>query len=350
MIYLDDIIFSLQRHGGVTVIWENLINALISNGVDSRFIDFRNAMTNKVRPAIQIPRNQLILRERLPIPIERFRSVKINDKYPFVFHSSHYRICNNPIATNVTTLHDFTYEYFFSGFRKKLHIWQKYNAIRKADVIVCISESTRCDLLKFLPNTPKEKIRVIYNGVSDKYRPSEDIIPDYADCILFIGGRQSYKNFPFAAASAKAIGKRLLIVGSPLSDDEKSMMEKELGRERYIIHTHPDDLTLNRIYNSVVCLIYPSLYEGFGIPVVEAQKAGCPVIAMNSSCIPEVMGEGGILLSDSSTDEFKSKFKILQTERKNLVEAGLQNSRRFSWDKMTSEYLDLYEELENSIK
>lgn len=346
MVYLDDIIFSLQRHGGVTVIWENLINALISNGVDSRFIDLRDAMTNKVRPFIKIPKDQLIVRDSLPIAFERFRSVKVNDSDPFVFHSSHYRICNNPKAINVTTLHDFTYEYFFSGFRQKLHIWQKYNAIRKADVIVCISENTKKDLLKFLPDTPEDKIRIIYNGVSDSYHPSDSKSSEYEDCILFVGGRQSYKNFSFAVDCAKEVNKRLLIVGSPLSDIEKSSLEKELGKDGYISVVHPDDVTLNAIYNSAACLLYPSRYEGFGIPVVEAQKAGCPVIALNCSSIPEIIGDGGILLRNSSVSEFKKAFSYLSSQKYSLIEAGLKNSRRFSWNKMTSQYLDLYNELQ----
>lgn len=346
MVYLDDIIFSLQSHGGVTVIWENLINALISNGVDSRFIDFRDAMTNKVRPFIKIPKYQLIVRDSLPIAFERFRSVKVDDRDSFVFHSSHYRICNNPNAINITTLHDFTYEYFFSGFRQKLHIWQKYNAIRKADVIVCISENTKRDLLKFLPDTPEEKIRIIYNGVSDSYHPSDSKSSEYEDCILFVGGRQSYKNFSFAVDCAKEVNKRLLIVGSPLSDIEKSLVEKELGKDGYISVVHPDDVTLNAIYNSVACLLYPSRYEGFGIPVVEAQKAGCPVIALNCSSIPEIIGDGGILLRNSSVSEFKTAFSYLSSQKYNLIEAGLKNSRRFSWNKMTSQYLDLYNELQ----
>lgn len=345
MVYLDDIIFSLQRHGGVTVIWENLINALISNGVDSRFIDFRDAMTNKVRPFIKIPKDQLIARDSLPIAFERFRSVKVDDRDPFVFHSSHYRICNNPKAINVTTLHDFTYEYFFSGFRQKLHIWQKYNAIRKADVIVCISENTKKDLLKFLPDIPEKKIRIIHNGVSDCYHPLDHKNPEYEDCILFVGGRQSYKNFRFAVACAKEVNKKLLIVGSPLSDAEKAIVEKELGKNGYISVTHPDDASLNSIYNSVLCLLYPSRYEGFGIPVVEAQKAACPVIALDSSSIPEIIGNAGLLLENSSVSEFKNAFNSLTSQKQYLINAGLENSHRFSWDRMTSQYLDLYKEL-----
>lgn len=346
MIYLDNIVFSLQRHGGVSVLWSNLINALISQQMNASFLDFKNSLNNEVRRNICIPPKRLILGSKLPIDIERFRSVKIKSERPFIFHSSYYRICSNHNAINITTLHDFTYEYFFSGIRQKVHIWQKYNAIRKSDVIVCISESTKKDLLKFLPDISEDKIRIIYNGVSDIYHPLDYKNTEYEDCILYVGGRQSYKNFPFAVACAKEVNKKLLIVGSPLSDKEKSVVEKELGKDGYILVVHPNDSILNSIYNSVDCLLYPSLYEGFGIPIIEAQKAGCPVIALNNSSIPEVYGSNKMLLPNSSVSNFRQKYNILKSDRDSLILEGFENSKRFSWDKMTSQYIQLYEELE----
>ena len=163
--------------------------------------------------------------------------------------------------------------------------------------------------------------------------------------MLFVGGRQSYKNFAFAVACAKEVGKRLLVAGSPLSEKEKQLVDKELGDDGCRNVVHPDNKSLNEIYNSVSCLIYPSLYEGFGIPVVEAQKAGCPVIAMGRSSIPEITGAGGLLLEEASVAEFSDKFRRLASERETLRDAGFDNSRRFSWSMMTDQYIDLYREL-----
>ena len=89
----------------------------------------------------------------------------------FIFHSSYFRISSNPNAINITTVHDFTYEYFYHGLHKWIHCWQKYYAIRKSKYVVCISENTKKDLLNFLPDVDEKKIHVIYNGVSDDYYP-----------------------------------------------------------------------------------------------------------------------------------------------------------------------------------
>ena len=200
--------------------------------------------------------------------------------------------------------------------------------------------------MRFLPEIPEKKIRIIYNGVSDDYYPiTHNCNIRYDEYVLFVGGRQTYKNFEFAISCVKEIQKKLLIVGAPLTDKERKIVIKYLGSEGYKVIIHPSNSILNQIYNSVYCLIYPSLYEGFGIPVIEAQKAGCPVIAMNSSSIPEIIGDKSLLLNSSSCSEFMAKIQILTKNRADLVSAGLENSKRFSWDKMTNEYADIYNEI-----
>ena len=346
MLYLDNIIFSLQKHGGVSVLWGNLIQYLLNHKVDTKFLDYKCSQSNKIRHSILIPEQNLILNESTPIFLERYRDVRIKDERQIIFHSSHYRICNQHNVKNITTVHDFTYEYFVKGIAKGVHIWQKYKAIKKSDIIICISKNTKADLMRFLPEIPEQKIRVIYNGVSDDYYPIiNDSNAQYNDYILFVGGRQSYKNFEFAISCVRHCQKKLLIVGSLLTDKERKTVIECLGSEGYKEIVHPSNNLLNQIYNSVFCLLYPSLYEGFGIPVIEAQKAGCPVIALNSSSIPEIIGNHSLLLNHSSCSEFKNKMEILSKNRVEFISAGLENSKRFSWDKMTSEYANIYNEM-----
>lgn len=346
MIYLDNIIFSLQKHGGVSVVWENLINKLLREKENVQFLEFRDAEDNEVRKTIAIPDNKIIKRNTLPILLERFRDVHISDNIPGILHSSHYRISTNPLVKNISTVHDFTYEFYFNGISKKIICWQKYRAIRNSEVVICISENTKRDLLRFLPDIKEDRIRVIYNGVSDAYHQLEDNEKrDYEDYILFVGGRQSYKNFAFAVECAKSIRKRLLIVGGRLTDKELEILNNTLGPDGYKLIIHPSDEELNEIYNSVDCLLYPSLYEGFGIPVIEAQRAGCPVIALNASSIPEIIGNPKLLLDQSDLTDFKRVYGYVHHHSKEVVDEGLQNARKFSWDKMATEYLDTYKEI-----
>lgn len=138
--------------------------------------------------------------------------------------------------------------------------------------------------------------------------------------------------------------RKLLICGNELKDLEIRILNNILGVDNYEFILRPTNRQLNIYYNSVNALIYPSSYEGFGIPVVEAQKAGCPVIALNSSSIPEVIGETPLMLDDLSERSFKKVNGILDNynNRQDIIKAGLENSQRFSWEKMGEDYMEMY--------
>ena len=280
--------------------------------------------------------------------MERYRDVSLKYNKPFIFHSSHYRICKNPNAINITTVHDFTYERYRKGLAKWVHSWQKNKAIRKADVVVCISESTKRDVLHFVPEISEEKIRVIYNGVSSDYKPvcskSYSFLGKY---IVFVGSRQAYKKFDFLVESLSSTFYNLAIVGGPLNDDEYKLLDDKLGNDRYYYMGYLSNMQLNELYNQAVCLVYPSLYEGFGIPILEAQKAGCPVIALNASSVPEIIGSTPLLLNSLTTAELHSKLEILENEtiRNEIIIEGYKNAEKFSWTKMGQDYVTLYKEI-----
>ena len=347
MIVLDNIIFSLQKAGGVSTLWTNLMSNLMDKTNEVRFIEYENSTENIFRGGLKVPERYILLQKGKASKLNELFSPKVSFDRPFIFHSSYFRLCKNKNAINVSTVHDFIYEQGKPTFMQKFRIMLDYRAIRKSDAIVCISENTKKDLLKFIPDIDPEKITVIYNGVSEDFSKLSEIpYPEYKDSILYIGGRQSYKNFDFVVKTLSSADLDLVICGTPLSDREREMLERELpGRYRHVLF--PSNQELNKILNSVYALAYPSSYEGFGIPVIEAQRAGCPVIALNASSIPEIIGDDRLLMNALSKEEFMKKIGLLKDIefRNSVVALGLENAGRFSWQKMSDGYYELYMKL-----
>lgn len=349
----DNIVFSLQKSGGISVVWKELISRLVKNGnYDLSFLEYAHAIDNICRKDILIPSVSVKSIHSLPVSVERFHNPLVDKNVPFVFHSSYYRYCCNPNACNITTLHDFTYEYFLKGIGSKLHTWQKFRALRHSDYIVCISKNTKRDLLKFLPDIDESKVRVIYNGASgDYFETTENLssinIPfEKNSYLVFVGSRVNYKNFELAVRSIAQTSYCLLIVGAKLSNSEQKLVNDCLPQERWHSAGFMSNHDLNIAYNNAAALVYPSKYEGFGIPVLEAQRAGCPVIAYNGSSIPEVIGETPFLMNNLTENELVEKCRLLKDEAivKTVKQAGLEKTKRFSWDKMYQEYVELYNE------
>ncbi|MCM1030085.1 MAG: glycosyltransferase family 4 protein [Oscillibacter sp.] len=350
-IVFDNIVFSLQKSGGISVVWYEFLNRYLKEySAYARFIDY-GALDNIFRKQLALPPHKIILSNASFLKLKRYLPVHIKSVLTesFIFHSSYYRICSNKNAVNITTVHDFTYEYFRKGLSRSVHCWQKYNAIRHSDYIICISENTKKDLLKFVPDTDENKIFVIYNGVSEEYFPFSEInenelpFPAYS-YLIFVGGRSLYKNFKFAVKTIAHSNFNLVIVGDPLLPEEVTFLKSYLPDNRYICLGRVNNHRLNILYNRAFCLFYPSSYEGFGIPVIEAQKAGCPVIAYAASSIPEIIGNKQLLLPHldlSLAVEYLNNLKE-HSLRHQIVTDGLQNAHKFSWDNTYQETLKVY--------
>lgn len=346
---IDNIIFQWQKAGGVSVVWYEIISRLLKRDLPVEFIEYEHSCLNKYHKHLDIPKCRILKTVSAKYgAIKRYLPISVSSKEPFIFHSSYYKWCRSKNAINVITVHDFTYEYFCHGMRKWIHHWTKSRAIGKARHIICISENTKNDLIKFFPAIDTNKISVIYNGVGDTFRPLHPSLRyDEKDkFLIFVGNRARYKNFDLAVEAARATGLKLYIIGQKLYGKEKDRVEKLLG-QNYVDLGFISNEQLNMLYNKAYALIYPSSYEGFGIPVIEAQKAGCPVIAMEGSSITEIYGKDSLLIKEKDSRQIVEMIKKLENEdfRREVIEEGLKNARRFSWDKTFEAYLDLYKQL-----
>ena len=338
MLIVDGIIYSLQRHGGITVYFNELLQRIAAQDVPCRTVVYTGASEH----VAALPSNLEVRQLRLA---ERYRRCVI-PAGGSVFHSSYYRLPATKIAA-VTTVHDFTYEHFVNGPRRWLHSWQKFSAIRGSQAIICISENTRRDLLHFLPDVDPARIHVIYNGVGDAFSPTapETTTSDGRPYVLFVGARGGYKHFAVVVAALTQLPDMGLVCvgGGPLQAEERLLIDKHLSK-RFMHRLGVSEQELNVLYNDAYCLAYPSAYEGFGIPVLEAMRAGCPVVAVNGSSIPEVAGEAALLLTRPDVDELVHAIKQLESRelRVTLRKRGLEQANRFSWRRTFEETLSVY--------
>ncbi|WP_029281049.1 glycosyltransferase family 1 protein [Pedobacter sp. R20-19] len=344
-IHFDNIIYSLQRAGGISTYWTELISRLLRDQHDISFTERPNQ--NISRAGLNLPHQELPLRNGRHILLDRFKVLPLSaEKTPFIFHSSYNRITRNPNARQVITIHDFVHEKFYSGLRRYLHLHQKNKAIRAAEKIIVVSEHTKRDLLHFHPYLKEENITVIYNGVSDSFYPIEQVRHANArPYLLFIGSRAYYKNFNFAVSLLSELPDfDFCIVGSGLTPTETSLLNQHLPG-RWNMLTNIDNVQLNQVYNEAYALIYPSLYEGFGIPLLEVMKTGTPFVAMRKSSIPEVAGNAGILVDDLHLEAFKQAIFSIQGNEATLKAKGQQQAGRFSWEKCYQETVQVYHKL-----
>lgn len=357
-IIIDNIIFRWQKSGGISVVWHELIKRMLNSTLSEyKFIEYQGADRNLFHKDLAIPTSSILYtKPNKTFLLGRYLCESIKQvQDTFIFHSTYYRMCSNPNAINIVTVHDFTYELYSKGIKKWVHSRTKIHALKNADYIISISENTKKDLLRFVKGIDEKRIHVIYNGASDDFYKIEDENQRYHShqetYLVFIGSRASYKNYALAVQVAAAAKMRLKIVGSKLSNTEKSMTQQVMGNNFEELG-RIDNSTLNKLYNKAFALLYPSAYEGFGLPVVEAQKAGCPVLALNNSSIKEVIGDKEQLVEQPNVNSFCKQIEKLKqdTYRKEIIQNGLKNAQRFAWNNTFHRYMELYQQIGNSYK
>ncbi len=263
----------------------------------------------------------------------------------------------------VVTVHDLAPLHDTSWTKKAAgeEFVSKLGSIAAADAIIAVSEFTKQDMVLRL-QVPPGRITVIYEGAgSDFYRDDnkETVMAAVGagPYVLCVGQLQPRKNniallSAFASIAPDFPDLTLVFVGRPVSAEYMVSLQNavaEAGLDGRVVFLHAaDNILLRRLYTRAECLIYPSLFEGFGLPVLESMQCGVPVITSNTSSLPEVAGEAGLLVDPRSHDDLAAAIKRYLSDealRRRLRDAIPAQLAKFSWKKAAEETLKVYASL-----
>ena len=280
-----------------------------------------------------------------------------------VWHSTYYTVPLRWRGPKVVTVHDMIYERFpelFPGNSAAHAQRRKAQAVNAADRVICVSESTRVDVidrygldpdvLVTIPHASSDVFRVLGDG--DDRAAGSRLQPGLTrPYLLWVGGRHAYKDFQrFARVFAAWDGRAdlgIVTVGAPLTKAEAVLL-KQLGIDnRVLALSGVQDELLCRLYNQAAALVYPSLYEGFGIPLLEALACACPVVAARIPTSLEVAGDHAVLFEPGDSEDMMHALATVVADGRNCdrVRRGRERAGRFSWNRTAFDTLRVYREL-----
>ena len=327
----DGTVFGLQRVGGVSnYAWEML----------RRFAAMADVQTVLSLPVRVVSDRAPSIAELKVEKRRQFLPLAIALRLPIrlvgdVVFSPYYRVPVTPRSRYVITLHDLIHERYRTGLPRMVHSFLKRQACLRAHVIICVSNNTRADLLSTYPEIDPERALVIPHGVDHQTFLGRDTArSDLHDAVLFVGQRRGYKRFDLAVAAVALTNKRLAVVGEPPDQDDQKLLDTQL-QNRWVALGRVSPRELSDLYAGSFAFIYPSDYEGFGLPILEAQASGCPVVAANRSSCPEVGGQGALYAESQTAEAYAARLRELEnpTKRERHVAQGLANAAKYDWDK-----------------
>lgn len=340
----------------------------------------RNRLSIKIKEEkwnnlpLRVFRKPYTFSEKLLLSIQGNKSdVDLNDlKRADIYHSAafyqpaYFRDHDN--ITIFQTIHDLIPlmfpEYF--AFNESQKMRELINNLSKDDFIICVSHSTRNDLLNNFNKFEPEKVIVAYNAASDSFYPCNSVddlkrvrrkysIPESCRYLLCVGTLEPRKNISHLIKSfanliiSEKINDLFLVVTGAMGwsyDNIFNEIDYTVGaREKIILTGYVDDDDLSPLYTGAMAFIFPSLYEGFGLPPLEAMQCGTPVITSNTSSLPEIVGDAGIMIDPHDTDSLcDAILKVYKSEklRNEMSRRSIERAKLFSWERCVNEIVAAY--------
>jgi glycosyltransferase involved in cell wall biosynthesis len=258
----------------------------------------------------------------------------------------HYVVMGLPHRRTVLTIHDCVFLYQASGLKRKLLKWILLDMpVRRSRLITTISEATKRDILKF-SGCPAEKIVVIPDPVSDSIYYQPDEFDQNKPVVLFVGTNEN-KNLLRVAAALEGLSCRLDIVGRLSAGQEQALLRHRI---EYTAKAGLSDQEIAEKYVQSDMVIFPSTFEGFGLPIVEGQKAGRPVVTSDLDPMKETAGKGACLVDPYDIGSIRAgTLRVINDKayRDQLVQEGFANVERFTAERVANQYLACYDSIIN---
>ena len=359
-------IFYTQKYGGVSRYHMELVRGLKGLGEDAEifvrfpvnhyYIEFAKAgkTYQKIVKRLVFSRfNRALYRSNQKKTLARIRRKKYDIVHltwtdPYLFDEEK---CGSRI---IVTVHDMIHELIMEKTQEICaETEKKKRAIYESDGIIAISENTKADVLKLYPDIDPGKIRVIYHGTNRLSKPVENAeIKALGRYILFVGVRAGYKRGMWFLREIAPLLERhdlkLLFAGGGSLTEEERKAVAECSAEDRVRQMDLSDGELAFAYKNAVCFVYPTLYEGFGFPILEAFDNGCPVVCTDSSSLPEVGGDAAMYFDRNDADAMRSLVSCLCEEpdkRDSLIKKGSDRCGYFTWEKTAEETLKFYKDV-----
>lgn len=356
-ILYDNQMFTFQRFGGVTRYFADLMYNLPAGeftfDIPMRYCEnhYLTETYGQKYDKISFPDNYRIRRRIYQLANKHisWKAIKFNDYdifHPTYFNPYFLKSIKRRQKPFVLTIHDMTFErYPQDVLIYDRTIPHKKRLIAEADHIIAVSENTKRDIVELLGTDPS-RISVVHHGYRDIVRAAPQILDRY---VLYVGERKGYKNFfPWLSAIRPIFNLdpnlKVVCTGSMFTTSELKLFKKWNIADR-LVHISANDAQMASLYKYALCFVFPSHYEGFGIPILEAFANGCPVCLSNASCFPEVAGDAALFFNPGDAQSMQDTLKELLVSnalRDELRRKGLQRSKEFSLEKMVERTCDVY--------
>lgn len=368
-VLVDGVIYLYQTRGGISRIFTETLPRMCE--IES---ELRVQLLISGKPRQMLPRHARLSHRFLPpvdplLPPRRlwpvyrtlgaaFTALRIGKTANKIWHSTYF---TRPIrwkGARVVTVADMIYELFpklysMAGddeFRR-----QKKRCVQEADAVLCISQTTKKDLQAAYGLSP-DKIRVVHLACGNAFQCLAESFQTHESrgpqpFLLYVGSRAHYKGFDTLLRSYSHWSPRkdvhLIVVGQDLSEEEKKCLTELRLTDRVHLLRNIDDEHLCHLYNRAAAFIYPSLYEGFGIPLLEAMACGCPIVASRIPSTLEVAGNIPIYFESGNVEALALALDhVLRDGRRSSRSiAGMKHVQQYSWNKAATETIELYKSL-----